>query len=181
MKKTSIVLIILGLTLLFIFFRGDSKQIWKYIPGISDFPSTPESSEFARKNGLLLANYKPSQERVIINGESYLIEDSFCTYYFKTRFSNEINKRMYEFLVSIKNEKTGEYCESKYKNVFPNEYVVYHGKKYGFTNSIGVTGLKGKFLDLYFSAKKRPIPPDTITFEFKNFDKNTIINFVKEK
>lgn len=183
MKKT-IVITILGslLILLFIFFREDPKQIWKYVPGISDIPSTPESSEFAKKNGLLIANYKPSQSRIIINGEYYLIENSFCTYYFKTRFSNQINKKMYEFLVTIKNEKTGKYCESEYKNVFPNEYVEYIGEKYGFTNSIGLVGSNGiTHLDLYFSAKNKPIPPDTITFEFKNFSKSTFVSFVKEK
>ena len=178
-KKVAYLMLLAFISVSVLLFLID-EQNWKYIPGISHHPSTPLNSDFAKKNGLLIAKYKSSQDRVLINGESYLFEDAFCTHYFKSRFSNEINYGMYEFLVLIKNEKTGMYNESAYKNVFPNDFVTYHGERYGFTNKIGITGLNGKFLSLFYDSEKKPSPPDTITFEFKNFEKSNFVSFVKE-
>ncbi|MBK8805411.1 MAG: hypothetical protein IPO21_01690 [Bacteroidales bacterium] len=151
-------------------------------------PVLPSSSKSSEEQGLLLARYKPSQDKIVINGEAFLILDAWTSYWFLiSKNSKTINKNMYEFLVLIRNEETGEYCKLKnefeYCKTCENEFihirnfVEYNGKKYGYTNGVGKTN---DFLSIDFISENKPIPPDTITFEFKNIDKSTVVNFIKE-
>ncbi|MBK8809100.1 MAG: hypothetical protein IPO21_21735 [Bacteroidales bacterium] len=181
------IILILFILLGFLILKKGSNFNWGMIPGVKDFPNIPRSSMSSEEQGLLLAKYKPSQDKIMINGESFLILDTWTTYWFKTQFSKEINKNFYKFFVSIRNEETGKYCELKNENeycktcenefIYIRNYVKYNGKKYGYTNGVGKTN---DFLSIDFISENKPIPPDTITFEFKNIDKSTVVNFIKE-
>lgn len=147
---------------------------WRYLPGVSDYPATPKNIEVSKNDGLLLAEYTPSSQKVMINGERFIIQEAWATHFFKNRFDREVNREIYFFLVSIINEKTKERC--KYTGFDSDDFIFYKGKKYGFTYGVGIrSGLQS----VNFIVANKPTPPDTIVFYFKNGRSRQQVNFVK--
>lgn len=146
------------------------------LPGIADYADVPESSAISKKEGLLIAKYKPTQEEVDIDGEKYTIIDSWTTYRFKTKNSKVINSDIYEFLFSLKN-KNGKLLTDKVpSNSFLNRSVRNLGKDFGYSNGIGIAdGL----LCIEYLKSKKPISPEFIVIEFRSGLQRQQIKFIK--
>ena len=146
------------------------------IPGVSDYTGVPNSSKISEEQGLLIAKYKASQNEVIVDGNKYIIVDSWTTYRFKTKKNKTINKQSYDFLFSLKNVKTGKLITELTSTSFLNKSVRYSGKDYGYANGIGI---ESGLLSIQFQKNKKPISPEIIMIEFQNGENSQVINFVK--
>ncbi|RTY85592.1 hypothetical protein [Flavobacterium sp. GT3R68] len=147
------------------------------IPGISDYVGVPPSSEISKEQGLLIAKYTASQNEVFIDGEKYIITDSWATYRFKTKNSKVINKDIYDFLFSVKCIRTGKLLTEQNPTLFLNKNVCLIGENYGY--GIGI-GIQGSLLSIDFLSNRKPISPENIIVEFQSGNKKQRVNFVKE-
>lgn len=146
-------------------------------PGVSDYAGVPESSESSKQQGLLIAEYSPSQKTVYIDDEKYFIIDSWSTYRFKTKGSSEINKEMYEFLINLENAKNGKSLTQKIpSSSFLNKSVRNLDKDYGLGLGIGI---ESGLLSINYLSSKKPISPDTIKIEFKSGNQIQHVSFNK--
>ena len=146
-------------------------------PGVSDYAGVPKSSKSSKEKGLLIAEYLPSEKIVYIDGEKYLITDSWSTYRFKTKNSTEINKEEYEFLFYLENVENGKSLTQKIPSTsFLNKSVRNLEKDYG--HKIGI-GIESGLLSISYLSSKRPISPDKIKIEFKNGNHIQLVDFNK--
>ena len=63
-----------------------------------EYMGPPESSEEAKINGVLIHRYTPSDKRVKINDNYYIIEDAWTSYDLPERYSKNVNKN---FLILV--------------------------------------------------------------------------------
>lgn len=137
----------------------------------------PESSEEAEINGVLIHRYAPSEKRVKIDDNYYIIEDAWTSYNLPERYSKNVNKKAYEFFIVIKDEKTGK-LSTDHSFTLPREHVIYNGIKYGY--SIGVGDSSG-MLTVDFISEKKQVADDTLSFNLINSNDEKTLLFYKEK
>lgn len=142
----------------------------------SEYMGPPKSSEEAEKNDVLINRYTPSNRHVMIKDNYYIIEDAWTGFNLPERFSKKVNKKIYNFFIVIKDEKTGK-LSTDYSFSLPQEYVKYNGTKYGYSNS--VSDLSG-MLAIDFITEKKRTADDTLSFTLSNSGNQQTLLFYKK-
>lgn len=78
------------------------------LPGVSDVPLTPASSQYSKSNKLLINTYSLPKDHVKILGNNYIICDAWTSYNFKSKSDKRINKESRAFYCTFLNINTNE-------------------------------------------------------------------------
>jgi hypothetical protein len=74
----------------------------------SDLESLPQTVSESKSKKLFIKEYRPTENKVIINQGEYKIVEAFTTFKLNSKNDQTINKNFFAFSVRIKNLKTGK-------------------------------------------------------------------------
>jgi hypothetical protein len=98
----------------------------------------PDNIEEAKKDNLLINVYSPSQKKIDINGETYILENSFTSFKHVNSNDKKINESYFAFIIEGKNSKTGKNIESGNNLII--DYVNFYSQQGGIHDSqLGIT------------------------------------------
>ena len=154
------------------------KLLYKVLPLLvlfscvgTDTAWFPDNIEEAKKDNLLINVYLPSQKKIDINGETYILENSFTCFKHMNSNDKKINESFFAFIIEGKNSKTGKNIESGNNLIL--DYVNFYSQQGGIHDSqLGIT---------YDDISMRE-DLDTIKIGFLNAEKmEQTIYFTKKK
>jgi len=138
----------------------------------SDLESLPQTVSESKSKKLLIKEYRPTENKLIINQGEYKIVEAFTTFKLNSKNDQTINKNFFAFSVRIKNLKTGEEglsLEDSDHDKFIDFYCDFCG------------GINNDNIVLYYNDINKRDNLDSIKIGFKDKNrKEKIVYFVKE-
>ncbi|PQA91483.1 hypothetical protein B0A69_16845 [Chryseobacterium shigense] len=139
----------------------------------SDTEFLPQTVSESKSRKLLIKEYRPTENKVIINQGEYEIVEAFTTFKFNSKKDQTINKSFFAFSVRIKNLKTGKIglsSEDSDHSQFLNFYCNFCG------------GINNDNLVLYYDDISKRESLDSIRIGFKDRNKNEkVVYFVQKR
>ncbi|UWX59480.1 hypothetical protein N0B40_13805 [Chryseobacterium oranimense] len=138
----------------------------------TDTEFLPHTASEAKSKHLLIKEYLPTENKVIINQGKYEIVEAFTTFKFNSKNDQTINKNFFAFSVRIKNLKTGK-AGLSLEDSDHSKFLDFHCDFCG--------GINNDNLVLYYNDISKRESLDSIKIGFKDKNGNEkIVYFVKE-
>lgn len=139
----------------------------------SDTEFLPQTVSESKSRKLLIKEYRPTENRVMINQGEYEIVEAFTTFKLNSKKDRTINKNFFVFSVRIKNLKTGEEGLSL-EDSDHDKFIYFHCDFCGSINSNNIV--------LHYDDISKRNNLDSIKIGFKDKNRNEkIVYFVKEE
>ena len=139
----------------------------------SDTEFLPQTVSESKSRKLLIKEYRPTENKVIINQGEYEVVEAFTTFKFNSKNDPTINKSFFAFSVRIKNLKTGETGLSP-EDSDHSQFLDFHCDFCG--------GINNNNLVLYYDDISKRESLDSIKIGFKDRNKNEkVVYFVQKR
>lgn len=133
----------------------------------------PQTISEAKSRRLLIKEYRPTVNKVMINKGEYEIMEAFTTFKFNSKKDQTINKNFFAFSVRLKNIKTGKEglsLEDSDHDQFIDFYCDFCG------------GINNDNIVLYYDDISKRKTLDSVKIGFKDRNKNEkVVYFVQER